>query len=97
MDEKINKIIKQKNYSFSPNFADKIIDKVNELNNKRFVFSDLFISLPLLLKRVYLLGFAAIIILLLVAYFLQGDFLSSYFGLENVSTDDLIAYTIYNF
>ena len=87
MDKKINKIIKQQNYSFSPYFADKVINKVNELNNKKFVFNDLFISLPLLFKRIYLLGFATIIVLLFVYYFSQGDFLSSYFGLENVSTE----------
>jgi hypothetical protein len=79
------------NYDFSQNFSDKILDKVFSSGAKVSRQVELFRYMNLAFYRVALTGIAAIVVLLISIFIMEGSFsFNSFLGLKDNYSESII-------
>ena len=93
--EKLMKLFSEQKNSFSPGFANKVLNRIKEQQVKVYDFSR---SINLAFRNIALPGLAAAILLILLTIAGGGSFsLESLIGLESLQPEDLSEFLIYNF
>lgn len=94
------RVLQKRNYSFQPGFSEKIMHKIESVSslaipNPREYFEA---QLNLLFRWVAPVGTAAIIIFLISLYLTQGSIsVNTITGIENLSFNDAITLSFYNY
>lgn len=95
--ENMRSLLKHDDFAFEDGFADRVMEKITPSEKENFIFTPEFFNV---FKRFALTGLAAIILLLISIYFIDGSIsLDSLYGISNYSPEEteLALFTLEDF